>query len=224
MVTDRRAVVGSGESATGAGDCEQLTITDLKVHMLGAPGASNGLLRIIAEAGLEGWCYPITAEVARVLTGVFRDKLVGQDAMRRERIWHDLLCGTFEELKLHSAAAAKLGIDLTNVTPLQATRAYTDFLLANAFAGTLGELAAALAPCVRLYHYLGVRLAQDGRPVHAYTSWIETYSAPEYANLVDRMDGLLDRYGQGTELENDRYRQAMQLEYGFFDEAWKGGA
>ena len=71
------------------------------------------------------------------------------------RVWHELQSGVFEELELHAATSQEMGIDLTQVTPLQATRAYTDFLLANAFGGTLGELVAAMAPCMRLYFYLG---------------------------------------------------------------------
>ena len=137
------------------------------------------------------------------------------------RVWHELQSGVFEELKLHAAASKEMGIDLTRVTPLQATRAYTDFLLGNAFGGTLGELVAAMAPCMRLYHYLGSCLAEEDHPPHRYTSWIKTYTGAEFAELVDRIEGLMDRYGQGTDQERDRYRQAMRLEYGFFSESWR---
>ena len=138
------------------------------------------------------------------------------------RSWHELQSGVFEELKLHAATAADLGIDLTQVTPLDATQAYTDFLLANAITGTLGELAAAMAPCMRLYHFLGVRLAQEeGPPSNPYAHWIETYAASEMAQLVDKVEQLVDRYGEGTAAERGCYRRAMQLEHGFFDEAWR---
>ena len=137
------------------------------------------------------------------------------------RVWHELQSGVFEELELHAVASKEMGIDLTRVTPLQATRAYTDFLLANAFGGTLGELVAAMAPCMRLYYYLGSCLAEEGHPTHRYTSWIETYADPEFAHLVDRIEGLMDRYGEGTDRERDRYQQAMRLEYGFFSESWR---
>ncbi len=136
------------------------------------------------------------------------------------RVWHELQSGVFEELELHAAASKEMGIDLTRVTPLHATRAYTDFLLANAFGGTLGELVAAMAPCMRLYYYLGSCLAEEGHPAHLYTSWIETYAGPDFGQLVDRIEGLLDRYGEGTYRERDRYQQAMRLEYGFFSESW----
>lgn len=137
------------------------------------------------------------------------------------RVWHELQDGVFEELKLHAAASQEMGIDLTQVAPLQATRAYTDFLLANALSGTLGELVAAMAPCMRLYHYLGSSLAEEGHPPHLYTSWVETYAGPEFAQLVSRIEGLMDRYGHGTDQERDRYQQAMRLEYEFFSESWR---
>ena len=37
------------------------------------------------------------------------------------RVWHELQSGVFEELELHAAASKEMGIDLTRVTPLQAT-------------------------------------------------------------------------------------------------------
>ena len=137
------------------------------------------------------------------------------------RTFHELQSGVFEELKLHAAASEKLGIDLTVVVPLEAARGYTDFLLANAFAGTLGELVAAMTPCMRLYHFLGLCLAQEGHAAHAYTSWTETYSGAEFGDLVGRLEGLLDSYGQGTPKERDRYERAMEWEFRFFDEAWR---
>ena len=102
------------------------------------------------------------------------------------RDWYQLQSGVFEELKLHAAAAEELGIDLKDVTPLAATQAYTDFLLGNAFGGTLAELVASMAPCMRLYWFLGDTVAKEERPRHDYSSWIETYSDPEFADLVGR--------------------------------------
>ena len=149
--------------------------------------------------------------------GVYRSP----DAESR-RDWHELQCGVFAELKLHGAAAERLGIDLDRVTPLGATRAYTDFLLANTFGGTLAELAAAVAPCVRLYCHLGARIVAEGHPPHDYTQWAETYADLSFSGLVDRIEGLLDRHAGRTQGERDRYRQAMRLELEFFEQAWIG--
>ncbi len=137
--------------------------------------------------------------------------------------FHELEIGVFEELKLHATVSEELGIDLANVVPLEAARQYTDFLLANAFAGTLGELVSSMTPCMRLYKYLGVRLAEGGPSSDNYGDWIDVYSGDDFSGLVANLEALLDRYGEGTVAEEDRYRRAMELEYRFFDEAWNAG-
>lgn len=139
------------------------------------------------------------------------------------RAFHELESGVFEELKLHAAVSEELGINLADVVPLEAARQYTDFLLANAFAGTLGELVSSMTPCMRLYRYLGVRLAEGGPSSDNYADWIKVYSGDDFNGLVCSVEALLDRYGEGTSAEEDRYRRAMELEYRFFDEAWNAG-
>ena len=66
-----------------------------------------------------------------------------------------LLSGGVSELGLHASYAARWDIDLTTVTPSAATLAYTDFLLATAGLRDVGEICAALAPCMRLYAFWG---------------------------------------------------------------------
>ena len=92
MVNDNRASATSDAIPGLAEDHDPVVIADVKVHMLGTPdGIRHGILRIITEEGIEGWCYKVTEDTARTLTSSFRDKLVGRNAMARERIWHDLL-------------------------------------------------------------------------------------------------------------------------------------
>ena len=65
---------------------------------------------------------------------------------------------------------------LTEV-PAPTTQAYTDFLVRSAALGDLGELAAALLPCMWGYAELGQRLAAGGAPAdERYARWIATYS------------------------------------------------
>jgi len=90
MVNDNRRSWDADRIAAET-DPDPVTIVDLKVHMLGSDGIRRGILRIITEEGIEGWCYSVTEDTARTLTSTFRDKLVGRNAMARERIWHDLL-------------------------------------------------------------------------------------------------------------------------------------
>ncbi|MGV2391364.1 MAG UNVERIFIED_CONTAM: hypothetical protein LVR29_34420 [Microcystis novacekii LVE1205-3] len=47
------------------------------------------------------------------------------------------------------------------VQPANATRRYTDFLLATAWMGDIGAIAVAMSPCMRLYAYLGQQLALE---------------------------------------------------------------
>ena len=91
MVTDTRSD-GAWQPVEYDG-YDPLPIVDLKVHMLGVDeaGRRDGLLRVITEDGIEGWCNLIDPELARVITGPFREHLIGRDALAHERLWHDLL-------------------------------------------------------------------------------------------------------------------------------------
>jgi thiaminase (transcriptional activator TenA) len=128
----------------------------------------------------------------------------------------ELIGGVQEELKLHRIYAAELGIDLECVAPNPACRAYTDFLLRTAWHSSLGEIVAALAPCMSLYAFLGRELVPGCGPRHPYRKWIETYSGSEFAQLANRLESLLDRVGAGTREVRDAYRYALECELGFF--------
>lgn len=130
----------------------------------------------------------------------------------------DLLAGVREELALHDGYAARWGVDLTVVEPAPATSAYTDFLLATAATGGLGEICAAMTPCMRLYAYLGESLA--GRSAGAYAEWVTTYADPGFEELAATLERLLDRYADDTPDVARAYRRAMELELGFFAAAW----
>ena len=130
----------------------------------------------------------------------------------------DLLAGVREELRLHDGYAARWGIDLAAVEPAPATLAYTDFLLATAALGDVGEVTAAMTPCMRLYAHLGRSLA--GRATGPYREWVDTYADPGFADLAATLEALLDRLAADTTAVRRAYRRAMELELGFFDAAW----
>jgi thiaminase/transcriptional activator TenA len=129
-----------------------------------------------------------------------------------------LLSGGLDELGLHASYAARWDIDLATVTPSTATLAYTDFLLATAGLRDVGEICAAMTPCMRLYAFLGQQLQPVlmAREQHPYAEWIRTYSAPEFEELAARLERLLDRYARDTESVHSTYCRAMKLELGFF--------
>ena len=139
-------------------------------------------------------------------------------------LFHVLIGGVRDELKLHAAYAAELEIDLPHVQANPACRAYTDFLLACAWHRSLGEVLAAMTPCMRLYAFLGkellLRIGGEGRvKVHPYGRWITAYSGPGMQDLASQMDSLLDRFSKDTPAVREAYRYAMQCEVDFFSAA-----
>jgi len=137
---------------------------------------------------------------------------------RREvvRKLHGLMGGVLDELKLHESYAESLAIDLENVRLHPATRAYTDFLLRTAWSTEVGEIMAAMTPCMRLYASLGQELALGDHSQNPYRGWIETYSSAEFEGLAAELESLLDQLAEGTHSVSQAYRYAMRCELGFF--------
>jgi thiaminase/transcriptional activator TenA len=135
--------------------------------------------------------------------------------------FYALIGGVLEELKLHAAYAGRWGVELSSVTPSGATRAYTDFLLFIAGAGSVGEICAAMTPCMRLYAFVGQTLAAEGagQPSNPYHEWVETYASPGFEALAAQLETLLNVYAEDTPSVRTAYRRAMQLEEAFFTAA-----
>lgn len=136
------------------------------------------------------------------------------------QVFHTLANGVLQELNLHQAYAQLWDVDITAVEPGNATRQYTDFLLATAWSQPVGVTAVAMSPCMRLYAYLGQTLAEGGVPSHAYADWIATYSGDEFEPLAQQLEGLVDQYSPDTALTRATYRYAMTCERDFFQGAW----
>lgn len=126
-----------------------------------------------------------------------------------------LIAGVLQELKLHRSYADRWQVDLAGVTPVEATRAYVDFLLETARCGNLGETIAAMTPCMRLYAYLGRTLAANNA-APLYSEWVKTYADPGFEELAVQLESLLDQHAEDTEAVRANYRCAMELELGFF--------
>lgn len=62
---------------------------------------------------------------------------------------------------------------------------------------SLAHLLAAMAPCSRLYGYLGCQLRR-ARPGagHQYARWARTYSSASYLAMVSDKEKLLNRVGR----------------------------
>lgn len=127
-----------------------------------------------------------------------------------------LIAGVLGELKLHRTYAERWQVDLSAAVPVEATRAYVDFLLETARRGDLGETIAAMTPCMRLYAFLGRSLAKRSvEPL--YSEWVKAYADPGFEALAAQLEALLDMHGKDSEAVRANYRRAMDLEYGFFD-------
>ena len=134
-------------------------------------------------------------------------------------VFKDLLVGVFEELTLHEGYAARWGVSL-EPEPLPSTSTYCDFLLRTASLEPVGHTAAAMAPCMRLYAFLGQQLAPKLNPQSPYREWVETYASADTEALASRLEALLDRYRGDPEHLAWLYRRAMELELAFFQAAW----
>ena len=132
---------------------------------------------------------------------------------------HELMQGVLDELKLHEGYAESLAIDLGKVRPHPATRAYTDFLLRTAWTADVGEIMAAMTPCMRLYAYLGQELAPGDHSQNPYREWIETYASAEFGALATELESLLDQLAERTHRISQLYRYAMRCEIDFFSAA-----
>jgi thiaminase/transcriptional activator TenA len=134
------------------------------------------------------------------------------------------------EMELHRDYAAEFDIsaaELAATDPSPTTRAYTDFLVRVAATGTLGDLVAALLPCMWGFNETGTRLAARGCPDDdRYAAWIEMYSGEEFTELTEWCKDLLDDVAAGrSEVERDRFRRlfrtSARYEYRFWDAAWR---
>ena len=135
--------------------------------------------------------------------------------------FHNLAGGVLEELQLHQGYAREWDVDLRIQQPGNATRRYTDFLLATAWAGDIGLIAAAMFPCMGLYAFLGTELAKNGIPNHQYADWIRTYGSSDFQPLAEQLANLLDTHGSNTAAVASAYRYAMSCELDFFQAAWE---
>ena len=177
-------------------------------------------VRGLADGTLEGEVFKrYVAQDAFFLHAFLRAYALAaakSDHLDQARVFHQLMAGVVDELELHAGYAEKLGIDLSQVDLYPATSAYTNFLLRIAWHGGLGEIVAAMVPCMRIYTFLGNELSGFLRPEHPYEDWIKTYASDDFRALARQLESLLDKVAVDGPGVRDAYRYAMQCELDFF--------
>ena len=134
-----------------------------------------------------------------------------------------------EELRLHEGYAAAWGVAPAALAapPAPATAAYVRFLegAGEGFEGSakVAAILAAMAPCSRLYGWLGCALAEAGvvgaagPAPHPYADWIVTYSSQAYLTAPAAKEALLDRLAGEVE-------EGESLRMGWGGVGWDGMA
>jgi thiaminase/transcriptional activator TenA len=118
--------------------------------------------------------------------------------------------------------------ELRAIEPAPTNVAYTRHLLYVAYSGTVGELIAALLPCMWSYQEVGERLiTHHALKRHAlYAEWCATYQSQEYLALVDWYKELVNRFAseagvQVREKMKHHFILSSRYEYLFWDMAYR---
>jgi thiaminase (transcriptional activator TenA) len=189
-------------------------------------GIGDGTLPVERFAHYVRQDYVFLVEYARMLA-LGAARATDLETMRRFAELAQAILG--EEMELHRAFARDFGIteaQLEAEVPAPATQAYTDFLVRTAALGDLGELAAALLPCMWGYAEVGQRLAAAGTPAdERYRRWIEMYASAEFEELAEWCRGLVDRLGAaagdaGRERMTRAFVTCSRYELAFWEMGW----
>ncbi len=131
------------------------------------------------------------------------------------------------EMDLHRSFAADYGIsrgDLEATQKAPTCVAYTNFLLRTAYEGSLGEIAAALYPCMQGYLDVADHMAELATDSHQYTPFIDMYTSEEFRGDVDWCREFVDRCWDQSPGEHEAmkaaFRTSAKLEYRFWEMAY----
>lgn len=122
--------------------------------------------------------------------------LIKAESVETQRVYHELIGGVLDELKLHRGACERWGVSEAQEPHVvhPAAQAYIDFLQ-ELHSRDLDELIAGMVPCMRLYASLGRRFLHEDPTVDVrsspYLEWFEAYGGPEMESLARRLETLL---------------------------------
>jgi thiaminase/transcriptional activator TenA len=172
--------------------------------------------------------YPFLTEFARCL-GIAAAKAGDRETMR---IFSSLLNASLTvEAEMLESLGEKLEIPLSDLRSSElapTNMAYTRHLLYVAYSGTVGEIIAALLPCMWTYQEIGERLGEsEALRGHAiYSEWCATYRSKEYIDLVKWYRDLADRFasesGSSVRMKmRSHFLLSSRYEYMFWDMAYR---
>ena len=136
------------------------------------------------------------------------------------------------ERALHEDYFGRFGLDVTEVSSTPQSPAchhYTSFLLATAFREPLPVIAAAVLPCFWVYREVGHHITGVAMSDNPYRAWIDTYAGEDFADAVDAMIATTDALAETASASqrtamHAAFTRAMQLEWMFWDSAYRGEA
>ena len=144
--------------------------------------------------------------------------LMKAETVESQRVYHELIGGVLDELKLHRGACERWGVTEAQEHVVHpAAQAYIDFLQ-ELHSRDADELVAGMVPCMRLYAALGRRFLHDDPTIDVsrspYLEWFEAYGGPEMESLARRLETLLPVAPDARVAA--AYAEAMRLERDFF--------
>ncbi|MGH8732253.1 MAG: thiaminase II [Burkholderiales bacterium] len=133
------------------------------------------------------------------------------------------------ERALHGSFFERYGIsaDVFNTTPLSpACHHYVSYLMATAYAEPYEVLLGALLPCFWIYAEVGTDIHSRAAAANPYQAWIDTYAGEEFHAAVRAVIAAADEAADGAspqlrERMHDAFRRATQLEWVFWDSAYR---
>ena len=137
------------------------------------------------------------------------------------------------EMEIHRAYMKRLGIpeeQAETVKPALPNLSYTSYMIAEAQAGTVADIVAAILSCSWSYADIGLSLAEiPGAADHPFFGeWIQGYAGEEYQKTNRSMIELMNRLSEGLPEDQKAHLEEIFVncslyELGFWDMAWQGG-
>ena len=137
------------------------------------------------------------------------------------------------EMEIHRAYMKRLGIpeeQAETVKPALPNLSYTSYMIAEAQAGTVADIVAAILSCSWSYADIGLSLAEiPGAADHPFFGeWIQGYAGEEYQKTNRSLIELMNRLSEGLPEDQKAHLEEIFVncslyELGFWDMAWQGG-